>query len=362
MNENQMKKSEKVASTILRVLAIVGLIAILVLATWVVVQGSRALPNIGQNLSAAASSVRSIFRTAPSESLVFELENRTLSVNEPIVVSWAYTGENQPASYTFTYECGSNVELNIEHEYGWDKLPCGTAQNVEDNQVSILATNNQTRFEDITLTVDAGTLRDTTVITIMNSDIATLHVPGSTSTATTTTAQATSTASTETKTTEEPKTTTPTKPTTVATVTPKPVIKPTPIVVPLYSGPADLVVEIAQTGVLAEVRGEDTFFPISPIPSNKVAAVTFTVTNRGGLDSGSWIFKAELPTEGDRDYSYTSPVQTSLSSGMQVEYTLGFDEIVESSKGTIKITILPTNNADKKTNNIDSVIIKIDER
>ena len=361
MNENQMKKSEKVASTILRILAIVGLIAILVLATWVVVQGSRALPNIGQNLSAAASSVRSIFRTAPSESLVFELENRTLAVSEPFKVSWTYTGENQPTSYTFTYECGSNVELNIEHEYGWDKLPCGTAQNIEKNQVSIVATNNQTRFEDITLTVDADTLRDTTVITIMNADIATLHVPGSTSTATTTT-QATSTTSTETKTTTtEPKAAT-TKPTTVATVTPKPVIKPTPIVVPLYSGPADLVVEIAQTGVLAEVRGEDTFFPVSPIPSNKVAAVTFTVTNRGGLDSGAWIFKAELPTEGDRDYSYTSPVQTSLSSGMQVEYTLGFDEIVESSKGTIKITILPTNNADKKTNNVDSVIIKIDER
>ena len=359
MNENQMKKSEKVASTILRILAIVGLIAILVLATWVVVQGSRALPNIGQNLSAAASSVRSIFRTAPSESLVFELENRTLAVSEPFKVSWTYTGENQPTSYTFTYECGSNVELNIEHEYGWDKLPCGTAQNIEKNQVSIVATNNQTRFEDITLTVDAGTLRDTTVVTIMNADIATLHVPGSTSTATTTTtAEASSTTSTATKTatTEQPKATT--KPTTVTTVTPKP----TPIVVPLYSGPADLVIEIAQTGVLAEVAGEETFFPVSPIPSNKVAAVTFTVTNRGGLDSGSWIFKAELPTEGDRNYSYTSPVQTSLSSGMQVEYTLGFDEIVESSKGTIKITILPTNNADKKTNNIDSVTIKIDDR
>ncbi|KKS84528.1 MAG: hypothetical protein UV60_C0019G0016 [Parcubacteria group bacterium GW2011_GWA2_43_11] len=354
-----MKKSEKVASTILRILAIVGLIAILVLATWVVVQGSRALPNIGQNLSAAASSVRSIFRTAPSESLVFELENRTLAVSEPFKVSWTYTGENQPTSYTFTYECGSNVELNIEHEYGWDKLPCGTAQNIEKNQVSIVATNNQTRFEDITLTVDVGTLRDTTVVTIMNADIATLHVPGSTSTATTTTtAEASSTTSTATKTatTEQPKATT--KPTTVTTVTPKP----TPIVVPLYSGPADLVIEIAQTGVLAEVAGEETFFPVSPIPSNKVAAVTFTVTNRGGLDSGSWIFKAELPTEGDRNYSYTSPVQTSLSSGMQVEYTLGFDEIVESSKGTIKITILPTNNADKKTNNIDSVTIKIDDR
>jgi hypothetical protein len=69
---------------------------------------------------------------------------------------------------------------------------------------------------------------------------------------------------------------------------------------------------------------------VSPIPSNKTAGVTFTVTNKGGATSGTWIFKAELPIEGDRDYKYTSPVQAPLLSGMEVEYTLGFDDVLEA--------------------------------
>lgn len=366
MNDTQLKKSEKIASTVLRVLAIVGLIAVLVLATWMVVQGSRLLPNAGDNVSAAISSVRSIFSTAPSESLVFEIEERTIPVNESVKIAWAYTGDEQPASYTFTYECGTDVALSVEGEYGWRDLACDTPQDIDGNEVMIIASSNQARFEDITLTIDSGELRDTTVVTVINSSISSIHVPNTTDeSATSTTATTTTTANTNTAvaatTPTEVKTPTPTpapKPTTVS----QPVVKPQPIVVPLYTGPSDLVVEIVQTGVLVEIAGEDTFLPVSPIPSNKVGAVVFTVTNRGGVDSGSWAFKAELPTEGDRDYAYTSPIQSSLSSGMQVQYTLGFDEVLESSKGTIRIEIFPTNTADKKSNNIDAVIVQINDK
>jgi hypothetical protein len=131
--------------------------------------------------------------------------------------------------------------------------------------------------------------------------------------------------------------------------------------VPLYHGPADLVIAIDETGVLMDVDDENTFFPVSPIPTDKVAAVTFTITNKGGETSESWIFKAELPIEGDKTYNYTSPIQAPILSGMQVEYTLSFDELLEAEKGTIRIRIIPSDSDDDSSNNTDSVTVKIDE-
>jgi hypothetical protein len=125
--------------------------------------------------------------------------------------------------------------------------------------------------------------------------------------------------------------------------------------------PADLAVDIVATGVILRTDGKNTFYKASPIPTNKTAGVKFTVTNRGGQSSGGWAFTARLPVEGDSDYKYVSPLQSPLAPGMQVEFTLGFDELLEEKTGTIRIELMPTQKTDKTANNTDSAKITIRE-
>jgi hypothetical protein len=138
---------------------------------------------------------------------------------------------------------------------------------------------------------------------------------------------------------------------------------PKPVVTPRApKTPADLSLSIVETGLLVRVSGKNTLVPTSPVPSNKTAAVTFTVTNRGDKSSGAWMFRAHLPIEGDADYRYLSPVQAPLAGGMQVEYTLGFDEVLEAKTGTIKIELIPTDTTDKHSNNTDAIRLAIKNR
>lgn len=351
--ENQLNTSEKIASKIMRVLAVIGVIAVLVLAVWLIVQGIKLLPKADNNISATVSSMRGIFSKATSteESLVFDLEMRTLPVGDSTTLTWVYTGSKEPQTYTFAYSCGTETKLSVMDSTGWRDLTCNTPLTVEDTQITIVPTNILTRFSDVELRIEAGELRDTTIVTIFNAGIAAIEVASST------TATPTSSPIVISKPATKPATTV------VTPTTPKPVVT-TPVTrtVPLYNGPADLVIEIQETGILTQVSGKDAVRQVSPIPSNKTAAVTFTVTNKGGATSGSWIFKAELPIEGDSNYKYTSPVQAPLLSGMEVEYTLGFDEVLEARNGTIRLELVPSYSGDKSTNNKDSVTIKIDER
>lgn len=343
MNTEQIQQSERIATKVLRALAVIGLVSVLALATWVVVQGLRHVPDARENLTAAVSAVTSIFRKAPEESLTFEIANRTIPVGVPSDISWSYVGNNQPETFYFSYTCGTDVTLSALLDSGWTDITCGLPIGLTGNKISILATNEKTRFADVMLTVRGGSLLvDTTGIAIVNTDIST--------TASTTTPVATTT---QNQTTQAPKTTVPK-------------IQPQPTQVvrkvePIFTGPADLVLNIEETGVIVRVSGDDTFFELSPIPTNKVAAVKFTVTNKGGVTSDTWKFRAELPIEGDANYEYISPRQIPLASGMQIEFTLSFDELLEDDDGIIRIKLLPGDKNDAKANNEDSVVIDIKE-
>jgi hypothetical protein len=354
-NDTQIEKSEAIASKILRTLAVIGLISILSLVTWAIVQGVRSVPN--NNLSAVIASLRGAFQSAPSESLIFKLDTNTVASGESANIAWTYEGAKQPELYSFSYTCGTDTMLSIMENTGWTTIACDTIFETKDTTIKILPTNNTARFADVELHVFSNELKDTTVITVVNTDVTALDIISKEATSTSETTSEENTTKVTEQVKEAPKAVSPVK-TTPTYTPPKTVTKRT---VPMYNGPADLVVSIEHTGVLAEVDDEDTFFPISPIPTDKVAAVQFTVTNKGGDTSQSWIFKAELPIEGDKTYSYTSPKQAPILSGMQVEYTLSFDELLEAERGTIRIKIVPNDSHDDSSNNQDSVSIKIDK-
>ncbi len=358
MNNNTTNKSERIASKILRLLAVIGLIASIILVTWVTIKGIGSLSGTGGNITAAISNIRGIFQKAPIESLIFELDNRTFAVGETSVISWQYIGENTVNEYDFSYECGSNVKLDIMTKTGWTELTCGTKAKVMSDSIKIIPTNNISRFADIKLTIEAKELVDSTVVSIVNADISSIYTEINIDTKLD---DAKNNTEVENNTGTENNKNDLDSPKPSATSTNDPVIVQKNIE-PLYKGDSDLVVNIKETGVLVDVSGESTFFPVSPVPSDKVAAVKFTITNRGGLNSGAWVFKAELPIEDDSDYKYTSPIQTSLKPGMQVEYTLGFDELLQDDSGKITIQVIPTSKTDKTSNNTDVAIIEIFEK
>jgi hypothetical protein len=242
--ENQLEKSEIVASKIMRVLAVIGVIAVLVLAVWLIVQGIKLMPNANENISATVSSIGSIFskEDTTEEALLFDLDMRTLSAGDSSVLSWVYSGPEDPKAYTFTYSCGTETTLSVMNSAGWSDLVCNTPYIVEGTQITIMPTSILTRFSNVELRIEAGELRDTAVVIIFNGNISATHATSSTSTAQTAITAPTSSPIVISAPTKKATATVATAP-----VTPKPVaVAPVTRTVPLYSGPADLVIEIQE--------------------------------------------------------------------------------------------------------------------
>jgi hypothetical protein len=355
----------------MRALAIIGLVALLALVAWIVVQGVRFFPRAGESMSAAVTSVTSVFHPAPAESLTLSLPAHTLAAGGTTTVSWTYTGNTPPTRYDLSYNCTPGVVLSVKQGDTFTVAPCDTLYTVEGTDATILPASTVSRFADVTLSVTAGALTDSTVVTIVNTDIGengtttALSTKGTVPTASSSQATAQATAPTTGAPTAKVITRKPiatsSAPTTAPTTSSAPTAQVTPAPRPYVPpAPADLVVQIKQTGVQVPMNdGTEAFFPISPIPSDKTAAVRFTVTNRGGLPSGAWSFVATLPVEGDPNYRFVSSVQDGLAPDMQVEFTLGFDEVRRAQSGIVSITLVPESSTDNPLNNVDTAQVAI---
>lgn len=107
---------------------------------------------------------------------------------------------------------------------------------------------------------------------------------------------------------------------------------------PLYGQP-DLAVTITQTGFLTG-NSTDDFVAGTSVPRGDNAAVKFSVTNVGTNISGTWTFKATLPTS--NTFTYNSNPQQSLRPGEHIEYTLGFNQ-AQTGNRTLTVTVDPNN-------------------
>ncbi len=120
---------------------------------------------------------------------------------------------------------------------------------------------------------------------------------------------------------------------------------------PAPYGLADLAVTVTAVGYL-DNGTTDSFIPSTSIPYGKTGAVKFTVTNPGTNVTGSWSFRADVPTS--PTFSFTSPVQQSLTPGDQIDYTLGFDRGLQGNNRVITITLDPTNSVLESNENNNS--------
>lgn len=341
-SQEKIQKSEHFAAVILRVLAVAGLVALLAFIAWVVIQGMRLAPQAGSGLNAAVSSLQTLFRSAPEESLMLELDTRTIAADRETTVRWTYVGNDEPSSFSFSYSCNRGVALRTITDDGINELACDDVVLVDGTSLTVMPKSEEARFADIELSVRAGELNDTTLVTVVNTRVSSIDLTDDISGTTT------------------DEVADPDEPADSDTVLDVPTpAAPTPNS-PTYRAPADLVLNITDTGVYLPVAGEDTFFPISPIPSDKRAGIVFTVTNRGDVASGAWAFTATVPTDGDTAYEYTSPLQTALRPGVQVEFTLGFDDLPADTDGVVRIELVTTDVGDRTANNVDAVTVEFE--
>lgn len=122
-------------------------------------------------------------------------------------------------------------------------------------------------------------------------------------------------------------------------------------------GKADLTIDITEVGYLTSASTA-SFVKSKTVPDGKRPAIKFTVRNTGTNVTGSWEFKAKLPTRST--YTFDSPKQRSLAPGEYVDYTLGFDK---ADDGTNDIIVTVDSGKDvsesSESNNVDSVEVTV---
>lgn len=348
LEQEQEKKNEQTAKNITKALAIVGLVVVLAGAAWLSVQAFKSVPTLvsRMNTEGAAVTLSSLFSREEEVEISASLDKTVISSGETLDLSVGGLPEN--GRFSISFECKEEATFVVKDASGTSTdAVCNTPIVVSNttDPINIAASSKNARYLDVYLTValldadgKASTeIKDTALFTIVSEN--------GTSTATTTKPNVVGRSAT----------TTVSKP-----VVTKPTTTTTPVPTrPVVTGPADLAVTITATGV---TLGNNAFFPTTEIPTDARGAVKFVVENKGGQVSGPWGFTANLPIEGDSDYKYTAPLQRSLAAGEKIEFTLGFDEVLEEKTGVIKITLLPASNTDKTTNNTVQTSVRIKEK
>lgn len=278
----------------LRVIAVIGLIAILLLGAWGIIQLAFNLPTFFSNFGQAKEALTV---TAPAQS----------TSDKAFDLAWKHTGKSGEYSYSVSYTCAEGLAFAAPVPTGaYQLVPCNTPFNYVGASstmpiIPVLAA--ATKQASTTITVAATKLADGTV---------SIKATAKTMVNASTTAAVAPVTTTKPATVTKPATTKP------ATTT----YKPTTTYVPsgrtqnLY-GAADLAVQITSAPTQA--------------PAGSRIALQFVITNIGtNVVPAGWTFNAVLPYQ--PIYVYPSAGQQALYPGDKIVYTLGYD-VVPTSGG-----------------------------
>ena len=124
------------------------------------------------------------------------------------------------------------------------------------------------------------------------------------------------------------------------------------------TGFSDLTVKIVETGYLTSADTA-SFVKSDMVPAGQRGAIKFTISNIGTNVSGTFDFKAPLPTSST--YTFTSDTQSSLLPGEHIDYVLGFDRTRSGDNREITITVDPENtiHESRENNNSDTATLTI---
>lgn len=259
----------------LRAIAVLGLIAVLLLGAWGIIQLAVAIPTLFSNLGGGVSS----FTQSNQKETLTVSSAATITSGQTLQVSWNHTNKDGEYSYAVSYACQNGLSVKAP-------LPTGTYQTIACNTPFnfVNATGGMTieptatgKALPLTLTVSATKLSTGAVTAQGTATTNVAPIVVATAPAKTTTSSNTSTS-----------------------------YYAAPVPQALY-GYGDLAVSIQ-----------------SVVPAQSgLTAVTFTISNLGtNRVPAGWTFNANLPINGS--YMFASQPQRALNPGDKIVYTLTF--------------------------------------
>lgn len=275
--------------SVLRAIAIIGLIAILVLGAWGIIQLVVGLPEFFNNFSGSSSA------PLAKEQVVISSPGSVTS-DQPFTLSWAHKNSTGNHGYTISYACAEGLTFAAPVPSGQMQIiPCNTPFNFTNatqsmQLIPILHTANPAAT---TFTVSSNRLTDNKV--------------SASSTSTSVTVIPTSAA--------------------VAPTTPvAPVVKPTATRTPTNT-PRSPSTTYSASGRTSNLYGSSDLsvriLSVTPTANGRYVA-QFVIENIGtNVARSGWMFTADLPTS--PTYTFLSQPQQKMYPGDKIVYTLGFD-------------------------------------
>lgn len=264
--------------SLLRTLAVAGLVAIIILIAWLSVQIVRVAPSAFSSLASLAEGLVRYEKTeSPAPTLTVTGPTGTLVAGETATLSW---DETDNTTYTFSYECVPGTAVAVVSELGSKDLGCDERYDLGEASTLELAIVTDTPETTVTYTVlaFAATERDaiataTGTIMVMSPTEPAL-VAGATTTATSSIVEETGETST-------------TPPTTPAT---PPAVPQITFALPVSDPNGFVDLAIRYIGVGTTEAGLT-----STLEKDSSGVLFFEVRNNGTKTSDSWSFTAALP-------------------------------------------------------------------
>ncbi len=321
-----------------KTLAVIGLLAVLAFGAWGLMRVAEFAPIAFDRILTAAVTLSSVF--TPADRVDLSAPSSVLS-GEPFELSWKRRNDN-PGVYTISYACRDNISILAQSANGiYEKTFCETPFNFANatSSLRLLATTSvrsvDTPFSIVFTPTESAQkgVSDTAVVSLINNSAPTGDIT----------------------TTPPVSGTTPTTPRTPGS--PQNSIYPVGNYTTPGIGRADLVVRILATGVVDKVTGQ--FTPASFVRTTDRVGVRFEIENQGGTATGSWFFRAVLPSL--PQHMFDSQTQLSLQPGDSIQFTLGFDSIEAKNPGVIVVNADPTGSVyeNSDTNNIASTTVTV---
>ncbi|MCR4275055.1 MAG: hypothetical protein NUW02_03390 [Candidatus Campbellbacteria bacterium] len=351
-----IQKASKYKDLTIKVLSVVGGIAIIAGVVWVGARGLVLFPSVGSALATAVASVQSLF--IPAERIIVSTVDSQIVVNKPFTLTWEHRGKDTEGSYTFVYECTDGVHLVRRVASTDTTLFCNTPTPLTDGRNEITLVPVGTVDGIATVSVSIRFTENDSPFVSQEGTLSLLVQDAYLDTATSTTTTTTTTTTTSTSTQPTPTATGVVTGSVGQTIT-------VPVIVPPFSDPngkPDLAPRVIALGLVDTKTGSFTETNDIPykLPSGKRGAIKFEIRNDGTKESGKWKFEIALPTS--PSYTYTSTSQQSLFPGDRIEYVIGFDRIKNADEDDYRIEVDPTDSVTESNekNNVKTGVVEID--
>jgi len=313
--ENNQRKDSAI-----KILAIIGFTATVVLGVWLAVQVVQLAPSAFTSL---ASLSESVYGKPNTEEITVVTSKSVVNNTETFALRWSTV--DRPGEYRFTYECTDGIEVLVKNKDGaMTPAACGQPFTlVGDGETELQVKSDKLRFIDVSYTVtftDEGArevaVADSDKFTVVNASIPQGGVVAGADDNKEKTDEATADD-------EEEKVITPVVPT--KTTTPTPTVPTTPQYEFTYKLPVSNpngFVDLKTTYIgVGELNNSNVFIPRSSIDNDTRAALKFSVTNIGTKTSDDWTYEVEMPNGS----TYESSKQDGLKPNETATIILGFD-------------------------------------